>query len=70
LNGLLNHPVEQLSARSRGPSVEPKRELVKVVVEMLVAYRTVQGACQPCFQEPHNMMYAWNAKLSGIFDVV
>jgi hypothetical protein len=49
LHGLLYHPVEQLSARSRGPSVKPKSELVEVVIKMLMTYSTMEGACQPTF---------------------
>ena len=58
LNGLLYHPVEQHSARSRSPSVKSKGELVEVVVKMLVAYRAMEGTRQPCFQQPHHVMHA------------
>jgi len=41
LYSLLYHPVEQLSTRSRGPSVKAKSELVEVVVKMLMTYGAV-----------------------------
>jgi len=58
LDGLLYHSVERLPARSRSPSVKPKSELVEVVVKMLMTYRTMEGPCQPRFQQPRDMMHA------------
>lgn len=40
---LLDQAVEELSPGARGSAIEPKGELVEVVIEMSVAYRPLVG---------------------------
>src|SRR3972149_734682 len=51
---LLDQTVEQLPARAGGPAVEPKGELVEVVVEMLGAYGSLMSPHQPPLEERHH----------------
>src|SRR5213593_3239373 len=50
-DGLLHQTVEQESARARSPSVEPKRELVQIVVQMFGTDGTLVGTQQPSLEQ-------------------
>ncbi len=51
MHGLLNQAVEQFAAMFRGPTIEPEREFVEVIVEMLATDRTLMSAQQPPFEK-------------------
>src|SRR3972149_4262214 len=48
---VLEKAVEEFAAMARGSSVEPERELVEIVVEMLTADRTLMSAEEPASGE-------------------
>src|SRR4051794_18319689 len=55
---LLNEMEEEFAAMSRPSSVESKRELVEVVVQMHLADRAMMGAEQPAFEQRHDAVHA------------
>lgn len=53
-DGWLNETEEEFAAMSRPATVESKRELVEVVVQMHLAHRAVMGPKQPAFEQRHH----------------
>ena len=50
-NGLLDKAEKQLASVLGGPTVEAKRELVQVVVQMCVTHGALMGAQQPPLED-------------------
>ena len=65
-HGLLHEPVEQLPAMPGGPTIEPERELVEVVVQMGVTDGTLMRPEQPAFEQRHDAVDA-RQQLRGRF---
>jgi hypothetical protein len=61
---LLDKPKEQLPARGRFPAIEAEGELVEVVVQVLVADRTLESAKEPALQERDHAMDVWKQVLA------
>ena len=55
---LLREAEKQLAAAFGSPPVESERELVQVVIEMLVANRSLVGSQQPPFEEGDNSVHS------------
>jgi hypothetical protein len=57
-HSLLREAKEELTSTLRSPSVEAKRELVQIVVEILVADGSLMGSEQPTFEERDNLVHS------------
>ena len=55
-HGLFGEAEEELSSATRVPSIETKRELVQVVVQVFPAYRALVRAQQPTLQQRGHQM--------------
>ena len=56
--GLLSEAREQLASAARSAPIEPKGELVEVVVQVLETYGSLMGAQQPALQQRDDPMNA------------
>jgi len=50
-DGVLQQPIEKITATARCTTVEPESELVEITIQMLWANCTLMGAKNPPFQE-------------------
>ena len=56
LHGLLDEPKEQLAPVAGRPAIEPEREFIQVVVQMLMTYGSLMRPQKPAFQQRHHTM--------------
>ena len=59
-NSLLQQSIKQQPSGGRSPAVEPKDELVKVVVQLPRLHRSVVCSQQPAMQERRNPVDTWH----------
>src|ERR1017187_752899 len=58
LHGLLRQSIEKFASRFGSAAVESEGELVEIVVEVGMRYRSLRGAEQPSFQQRNHAMDA------------
>jgi hypothetical protein len=64
MNGMLGEPIEEFTSGCGGSAVKPEGELVEIVLQMLIAYRTLMGAQQPAFQQRDHPVNTWQKMLA------
>ena len=58
--GLLHEAKKELAPAFRSPPVESERELIQVIIEMLVADRSLVGSHKPPFEEADHAVNSWH----------
>ena len=59
-HSLLRKAKEELAATLGSPAIEAERELVQIVVEVLVADRSLVGSNQPRFEQGDHTVNPWH----------
>ena len=67
--GLLHETVEELSSALGLPTVEPEREFVEVVIEMVVADGTLVGSQEPALEQRGNAVDPRHGLVSWVIGV-
>ena len=65
--GLLHEAKKELAPAFGSPPVESERELIQVVIEMLVADRSLVGSRQPPFEEADHAVNSWHQLRGSLF---
>jgi len=64
---LLHEAKKELAPAFGSPPVESERELIQVVIEMLVADRSLVGSHQPPFEEADHAVNSWQQLRGSLF---
>ena len=59
-HSLLRQTKEELASTLGSPAIEAERELVQIVVEVLVADRSLVGSNQPPFEQGDHTVNPWH----------
>ena len=59
-HGLLREAKEELAPTLGLPAIDPERELIQIVVEVLMADRSLVGSNQPPFEQGDHTVNPWH----------